>query len=145
MVKPNSNQLDPLNSRVHVFPDDDENNVKGWQSSIVELPDAPTQPWSVPIAGVPAGDLVLHRFQSTILGEEHRVWIYTPHGYHPQHEPYSLLVLFDGWFYINLIPTPVILDNLIAAGRIPPLVTLFVGSLWDKTRNRDLTCYPPYF
>ena len=44
-----SNQVDPFNSRVHVFPDDEEVNFKGWKSSIVQLPDARAQPWSKPI------------------------------------------------------------------------------------------------
>jgi enterochelin esterase family protein len=140
-----SNLLDPLNSRVQVFPDDEENNFTGWKSSVFELPDARPQPWGRPIAGTPAGEIVLHRFQSKILGEKHRVWIYSPSHYSLQHEPYGLLVVFDGWFYLDLVPLPTILDNLIAANRIPPLVAVLIGSPWDKTRDRDLRCYPPYF
>ncbi len=143
-----SNQLDPLNSRVHIFPDDEENNFKGWKSSIVELPDARPQPWSKPIAGTPTGEIVLHRFQSKILGEERRVWIYSPSNYSVQNEPYGLLVVFDGWFYLNLILAPIILDNLNAAHRIPPLVGVLIVSNWDKTRSRCHVCrfaLPGYF
>jgi enterochelin esterase family protein len=140
-----SNLLDPLNSRVHVFPDDEENSVTGWKSSILELPNARPQPWSKPVAGTPTGEIALHRFQSRILGEERRVWIYKPSHYSLKNQPYGLLVVFDGWFYLNLIPVPTILDNLVAARRIAPMVGVLIGSVFDKTRDRDLACYPPYF
>ena len=139
-----SNQLDPLNSRVHIFSSDEENDFKGWKSSIFELPDARPQPWSNPITGTPAGEIVLHRFQSKTLGEERRIWIYRPHEFSLQNEPYGLIVVFDGNMYLDLIPVPTILDNLVAAHRIPPLVGVLIGSVADKTRDRDLQCYPPY-
>jgi enterochelin esterase-like enzyme len=140
----NEHRLDPLNTHVHVFPDDSENNFTGWQSSILRMPDAPSQRWSECLPGVPSGELTSHRLTSAILGDERRVWLYTPHGYQSEHGPYNFLLLFDGWLYLHLIPTPVILDNLIAAGRIPPLVAVLVGSARDPMRNRDLCCYPPY-
>ena len=140
-----SNQLDPFNSRVHIFPDDEEVNFKGWKSSIVELPDARAQPWSKAISGSPAGELTFHRFKSKALGEERDVWIHSPHAYSPQSEPYGLLLVLDGWFYINLIPAPTILDNLIAAHRIPPLLAVLVGRIFEENRDRDLSCYPPFF
>ena len=78
-----SNQVDPFNSRVHIFPDDPEDNVTGWKSSIVELPDARAQPWSKGISGSPAGELTFHRFQSKTLGEERDVWIHSPQWLQP--------------------------------------------------------------
>jgi enterochelin esterase-like enzyme len=33
----------------------------------------------------------------------------------------------------------------VAANRISPMVAILVGSIFDKTRDRDLGCYPPYF
>jgi enterochelin esterase family protein len=79
-----------------------------------------------------------------MLGNERRVWTYTPPGYNAAHGPYALLVVFDGKEYIDLIPTPTILDNLLAEGRLPPMVALFPDSLGWETRNRELPCHPPF-
>jgi enterochelin esterase family protein len=64
---------DPLNPRTHVFPSDDENQVTGWEPSVVELPQAPSQPWTVPRSDVPAGQVTLHRLHSDVLNDERRV------------------------------------------------------------------------
>jgi enterochelin esterase-like enzyme len=135
---------DPLNPRTHVFPGDDGNRTKGWESSVLELPQAPPQPWTASRSGVPAGQVTLHRVPSDILGDERRVWVYAPSDYNPDGGPYSLLLLLDGWFFVHVVPAPTILDNLIADGLIPPLVAVLVGSVFDKTRSRDLNCYPPF-
>ncbi len=47
-------------------------------------------------------------------------------------------------FYLDLIPTATILDNLLAEELLPPLVAILVGHPWDKYRRRDLACYPPF-
>lgn len=53
-------------------------------------------------------------------------------------------MLFDGATYTSTIPTPVILDNLLANRRIPPLVAILVCSLDWEDRERELSCYPPF-
>lgn len=135
---------DPLNPRQFVFPDDAELGFTGWISSMLELPNAPSQPWSAPRPGVPGGEVALHRIHSESLDNEYRVWVYTPPGYTSDGAAYGFLLILDGWFYLRLIPTPTILDNLLAEGRLPPLVALLVGSPFDPTRQRDLACYPPF-
>jgi enterochelin esterase family protein len=37
-----------------------------------------------------------------------------------------------------------VLDNLLAAGRIPPLVTVFVANPSAEARVRELSCHPPF-
>jgi enterochelin esterase-like enzyme len=44
-------------------------------------------------------------------------------------------VLFDGLAYIDLVPTPIILENLLADGKIPPLVCVLIDSLASEVRN----------
>jgi enterochelin esterase family protein len=56
-------------------------------------------------------------------------------------EGYHLLVIFDGFAYLRVIPTPTILDNLIAAGKLPPFVALLVDNV---DRDRELPCYAPF-
>lgn len=135
---------DPLNPRTHRFPDDPDIGFTGWLSSVVELPAAPPQRWSEPRPEAPKGSLECHRRPSAGLGQEYRVWVYTPPGYRTDAAPYGFLVMLDGWFYVNLIPMPAILDNLLAAGRLPPLVAIMVGAPFDQTRQRDLACHAPF-
>ena len=67
-----------------------------------------------------------------------------PHGARgPRSGCVPLLVLFDGGAYAHRIPTPTILDNLLAAGRLPPLVAVLVGN-GAGDRRRDLGLFPPH-
>jgi enterochelin esterase family protein len=111
---------------------------------MLELPAAPPQPWCDREPGNAAGQVEVHRLQSDILRNERRVWIYTPPGYSLGGEPYDLLLLFDGLAYIDPIPTPTILDNLLAAGRIRPMVAVILDTLDQKTRTLELNCYRPF-
>ena len=138
------NMTDPLNPQIHRFPDDPALGFTGWASSVLELPDAPPQPWSAPRAGVPQGAVTRHDMHSEILDNDYRIWIYTPPNYDTDAAPYGFLLALDGWFYVNLIPTPVILDNLQTDGRLGPLVAIMVGDAFSKTRQRDMACYPPF-
>jgi enterochelin esterase family protein len=139
-------QHDPLNPNRFVYPQDDEGLVFSEEEiwSVVELPAAPPQPWSTPRPGVPTGQVRLQRLRSDILDNERRVWVYTPPGYTSDGAPCGLLLLFDGWQYVHLIPTPTILDNLLAEGLLPPLVAVLIDNPDPAQRLRDLHCYPPF-
>jgi len=138
-------QIDPLNPRTFVFPKDDEfpESVE-LVRSVVEMPDAPAQPRIQPRDGVSTGKVEMYRLKSDILDNERRVWVYTPPGYTSDGKPYSLLVLFDGHAYLDLVPTPTILDNLLAEGLIPPVVAVFPDSLDGATRMREMLLYSPF-
>ena len=126
-------QPDPLNRHPFVFPKDEPaSNRPEITVSTVELPDAPPQPWFTRQPNSPTGTVVQHRLRSTILGNERRVWVYTPPGYTRSADAYCLLILFDGFAYTQVIPTPTILDNLLAAGLLPSLVAVLLDS-----PNRD--------
>jgi enterochelin esterase family protein len=118
-------------------------------SSVLEMPDAPQQPWIFRQPGVAEGRIERHSFSSMALKNEREIGIYLPPDYSPRAEPYPLLVLFDEWAYLGdtgqqpLVPTPTILDNLIAAGRIPPVVALFLGNA-PGARDRELGCSPEF-
>jgi enterochelin esterase-like enzyme len=138
-------ECDPLNPRTWVSPADDEDPEWGFENvrSLFEGPGAPPQPWIVRRPGVPSGTTELHRVGSEILGNERRVWVHLPPGYDPSRR-YGTLVVFDGWAYVNLVPTPTILDNLVAAGRIPPLVAVMPDSLSQEERSLELPCHLPF-
>ncbi len=112
--------------------------------SLAELPAARKQPWIEPHPDVPAGRVEEHRFRSERLGNERILRIYTPPGYDPQGKPYGLLVVLDGKTYTSDVPTPTILDNLLAARRIPPLVAVFVANASPQARSLELSCHPPF-
>jgi enterochelin esterase family protein len=137
---------DPLARRTFIFPKDEEiHGGDDFVCSMIELPGAPAQRWSERQPGAPVGLVEMYRQRSTLLGNERRVWVYTPPGYDAtRSEPYHLLVLFDGFAYLSAIPTPTILDNLRAAGTLPPVVAVLVDSLSTEERNRELPCYPPF-
>ncbi|MEM7130118.1 MAG: alpha/beta hydrolase-fold protein [Chloroflexota bacterium] len=139
-------QPDPLNPRQYEEPANPQFDSPGLVESILELPDAPPQSWIQKEASIPEGTLNLHHFESETLADKRRIWVYTPAGYPKglHNTDYSLLLLFDGWDYIHLIPTPTILDNLIHAQKIPPLIAVFVDKADPKTRSKELHCYPPF-
>jgi len=123
---------DPLNPHVYPY----------WGgASLLVLPAAPPQPWLITQSDRPVGKLDVQRFSSARLGNERDVWIYTPPGYTREGPPYGLLILFDGWDYTHMVPTPTILDNLLAEDRLPPLVAVLIGNV---DRQRELFGNPPF-
>jgi enterochelin esterase-like enzyme len=127
---------DPLNPRLSP------------SGSFFELPSAPAQPYTAEQPDTPKGNLTRLKIKSAILNEERDYGVYTPAGFDPKGRPYGLLVLFDGEDsgngVDNAIPSPVILDNLIAKQKIPPLVLLLVNFVSQPWRSRDLTCSRPF-
>ena len=134
---------DPLNpKRYRIDPESvDAPEYRG--NSVLEMPDAPPQPWVAPRPGVAAGRVKKHRFNSAALNNQREIAVYLPPHYSPHAEPYPLLVLFDEDAYLSLVPTPTILDNVISEGRIPPLVALLIGNA-PGARDRELPCNPEF-
>jgi enterochelin esterase-like enzyme len=133
---------DPLNPRRFVEPADEASPTRtGEVSTYLELPGAPPQPFVAERAGVAKGRLELHRYGGGTTDEGRRVWVYTPPGYKPGGPPNRLLVLFDGWQYAHILRTPTILDNMIAAGRLPPTVAVFID---QKERVKELYLNPSF-
>ena len=113
-------------------------------SSIAELPDAVPQPWSQKKEDVPAGKVERFPFASSILHNQREIAVYTPADYDPAKGPFGLFILFDEKPYLSIVPTPVILDNLIAAARIPSLVAVLIDNPDLATRRRELPCDPDF-
>jgi len=137
-------QLDPLNPHRFEFKLDPENPESANVTpavSVLSLPDAPPRRWTQPREGIARGKITETRIKSTLLGNERRLWIYTPPGYRARGNRYPLLVLFDGWEYLHWIPTPTILDNLLADRLISPVVAVLIDTVpW----RGELACYPPF-
>ncbi|HZM82303.1 MAG TPA: enterochelin esterase [Candidatus Limnocylindrales bacterium] len=106
--------------------------------SLLELPDAPPQPWWRPRDSTRRGTVTRYELTSSILGNTRRVWIYRPAGHDAIDDRVALAVVLDGDCWID-IDLQVTLDNLIAEGRIPPTVAVMVDSMDQTTRMRELT------
>jgi enterochelin esterase-like enzyme len=146
-IKPPTD-MEGLRESLRQFPPlRDPLNARSFQGrSVVELPEAPPQPWLERLRGVPRGELSRASVPSASLKETRPIAVYTPAEYQSDGEPYGLLIVLDGEPYGSkqpvLIPTPTILDNLIAKGKIPPIVAVLVDNV--AKRNRDLLCSAPF-
>jgi enterochelin esterase family protein len=85
--------------------------------------------WTEP-QGAPRGRIEEFTVPSEAFGEERRENIYLPHGYTGD-KPLPLVVAHDGDDYDAYASLSTSLDNLIAAGDIPPLAVVLV-----QTRDR---------
>jgi enterochelin esterase family protein len=85
--------------------------------------------WSLP-RGAPAGRIQEIAVASPSFGEVRGVRAYLPAGHDPA-RAYPLLVVHDGDDFVAYADLPVVLDNLIDAGEIPPVIAALV-----QTRDR---------
>jgi enterochelin esterase-like enzyme len=107
--------------------------------SIAELPGAAPQPWLVPNNSVASGTVEKHTIHSELLKNDHDLSVYLPAGYKPVGTPYHLVIIFDESAYLTKVPTPVILDNLIGAKKIPPTVAVLIANPNSDTRMKELS------
>ena len=131
-------------------------------ANVFIVPGASAQPWET--TSVPHGVVHRHVFTSkVVLGLDHgqdEFYVYTPPGYDAHAATkYPVLYLLHGWSqtaqdWVKIGHAPDILDNLIAAGKVKPMIVVmptgygemsFVRSgfgVWDDpqkiTRNVEL-------
>lgn len=115
-------------------------NVVHAYDGIVEMPNAPKQQYISQKEGIPKGKLFPTAIQSNILKENRKITIHTPANYN-SNTPHNLLIVFDGETYGGRrnrrarIPTPIIMDNLMAERKISPTVTVLVWSMGKRSRD----------
>lgn len=116
-------------------------NMKHAYDGVVEMPDAPKQIYIAERENVPKGTLYPSSLESEFLNEVRKITIHTPANYNSA-TTHNLLIIFDGEAYGarpdrgSRIPTPTIMDNLTADGKIPPTITVLVWSMGK--RGKDL-------
>jgi len=96
-------------------------------ASAVRVPGTPPEVWEV--ADVPRGVVHHHFYKSGLIGDQRDYYVYTPPAYSPKAKPYPVLYLLHGFSddasaWTTVGQANVILDNLIAAGKIKPLVVV---------------------
>jgi len=127
--------------RVPLFRPDPLNQHPYHARSLVELPRAPPQPQLVPHRETAAGELTRFKVRSKALDNARDVLVYTPPGWKVTGAPCPLVVMFDGAAAVVRLGLPIILDELIAARRIPPVVVLVVDNV---DRDKELPGNPAF-
>ncbi len=87
--------------------------------------------WTVPpeidgTAQVAEGKVLQEAFDSRALKAPRRVWTYLPAGYDSSQMLYPTVYFLDGANYADWMQVPSVLDQLIAAKTIPPIIAVFV-------------------
>ena len=87
--------------------------------------------WTAPAevegkAEVPEGKVTQEGFESKALKGMRRVWTYLPAGYDASPDVYPTVYFLDGGNYADWMQVPSVLDQLIAAKTIPPVIAVFV-------------------
>ncbi|WP_420157845.1 enterochelin esterase [Nocardiopsis sp. CNT-189] len=110
--------------------------------SVASLPDAPAELWRTAPGRAPQGRVDGRELASKALGNTRTVRVYTPAA-EPPEGGWPVAVLLDGeeWWSLPLAP---LLDRLIAAGALPPMLVAMVPSLGFATRTRELACHDPF-
>ncbi len=113
--------------------------------SVLTMPAASPQPYLVKNDSGPHGKSAPATLKSLVLKEDRTLTVYTPPDYDAA-KACDLLIVFDGELFgggsAPLVPTPTILDNLIAAKKINPTVAILVDNMGK--RNRDLPGSPAF-
>ncbi|WNP36169.1 alpha/beta hydrolase-fold protein [Enterobacter kobei] len=105
---------------------------------------------------VPHGDLLTVTYHSKALGSERRVYVWTPPGYNGQGEPLPVLYFYHGFGDTGLSAIdqgrlPQIMDNLLAEGKIKPMLVVVPDTETDiagaipenfPPKDRRKTFYP---
>lgn len=110
---------DPLNRRLTP-------NGVGSYNHYCYMPDAAPTPLARVAAGAARGRVTRHRLPTggLAVGSSRAVHLYQP----PARGPVPLIVVLDGTEYLRRARLPLIVDNLIAAGRIRPVALALVAS-----------------
>lgn len=85
------------------------------------------QPWEIVFnPATPRGTVRDSLVTSAILGNSRTIRIYTPPGYAAGTDSFPVMLFHDGPEYVTLGSAATVMDNLIAAQRIQPIIGVFV-------------------
>jgi len=111
-----------------------DNGIGEQNSSFVvgDFQEPPELEW---IPTIPHGRVKEFTFESTLLNNRRRVYVYLPPGYDTDStHDYPTLYVHDGGEYLTRAKLPTILDNLIHGQDIPPLIAVMVDPV-DRMRE----------
>jgi enterochelin esterase-like enzyme len=86
-----------------------------------------------------AGNVQEYAIRSRHQGKDRRIWVYTPPGGSATRDTsLGLILAFDGGDYLNAIALPHVLDSLLAAHAVPPLIAVLIDNGSGPSRLDDL-------
>jgi enterochelin esterase-like enzyme len=91
--------------------------------------------------GVLAGMLREETIKSEALQQERAYTVYLPPAYTADNQPYPSIYFHDGGDYLSMGKAPIVLNNLIDIGAIPPIVAVFIPPV---DREREYNCDDRY-
>lgn len=116
--------LDPHNRK--------SNNTFGSENSVLEMPAYHPSPW------LPADDYqlrgALHDLQLGSGEQSHAVTVYVPPNKSGS-EPMPTVYFHDGGLYVQQVPTPQLIEALITANQLEPLIAVFVSPSSPSNRS----------
>jgi enterochelin esterase-like enzyme len=124
------NFLDPLNRHT-------VSNGMGSRNNYFYMPETMPSLFSMRRAEVRGGRLTRHRVDTDFLQDdgERDVYLYKP----PINKPVPLVIVYDGYDYLNRGKLATIVDNLIADKRIRPIALAFLQNGRSR-RNVEYIC-----
>lgn len=124
--------VDPLNRRTASDP--------FGANSVTYAPGSTDPAWTSPAVDARRGVVETFEFDSSVFGGVRTLSAYLPDGF-PDAAPYPGIFLHDGSDLLEYAGITTVLDNLIGAGAVPPLV----GLLMDPVdRNREYMALPEH-
>lgn len=112
-------------------------------ASLLRGPKAAALRWSVEKDNIPKGKVENTHISSKILGNSRKLSLYLP-ATGQMKEKLPLVIIFDGERYLKEAFGTSSLDNLISAGKIPPVAAVFVYNTVPSTRAEELPCNPKF-
>lgn len=119
------------NREYETFHDPLNRDLIDWNGAVTshaQGPAAVTSAYLHKRAGVPAGTIETISLPGDEVQHRPPLRIYLPAGYQATHRDYGLVLAYDGNQYTHGVPMPMILDNMIAAKAIPPVIVVFLES-----------------
>ncbi|MDJ0837460.1 MAG: alpha/beta hydrolase-fold protein [Acidobacteriota bacterium] len=114
-------------------------------NSVLAMPDWRPSPWVVRKDGVPRGSMTSLTASSKIMGYDVACKVYTPAGYTDKGDDgLHVIYVTDGQDYAHnaMGSMVIVLDNLIAEKKIPPVIAVFIDPRNVKSKdNRRETEY----
>lgn len=109
--------------------------------SYVKMPYVKENKYIKPIENIKRGIINKINFNSSLLNKSYSIDIYLPYNF-DENKTYGMVMLNDGYEYLNILNADIVLDNLITEGIIEPVIGVFIEA--DKERGNNLKCNEKY-
>jgi len=78
------------------------------------------------------------RITSSFLNNTRDVYVYLPPDYGQTDKKYPVIYLFDSFIYLHRVEVPNVMDNLLAEGKIEPMIAVMIDNPTSTSRLTEL-------